>query len=188
MEWGPSTPQYWAALEQGYWYQIPFETIGDFFCNNRLIHLLIYTDTNLTNFWNINLTDTHTDFQIWMSYRYWISEKYRYTDTVTDYTNYQYSPITVQLNLHVKEVPIIWLKFEFYQWWNSLYACNSYIKSGSLYGSSQKTKKKKTPWCMYTSMQLYKYACMQVCIYASMQVWKHLCMHVCKYESMHVFK
>ena len=27
---GPSIPQYWTVLDQGSWYQIPFETIGEF--------------------------------------------------------------------------------------------------------------------------------------------------------------
>ena len=33
--------------------------------------------------------------------------KYQNTDTITDYTDYRSSPITVQLKLHVNEVPII---------------------------------------------------------------------------------
>ena len=54
-------------------------------------HLWTYTDAD---FWDFQpyLTDTNTDFQIWVSYQCRFSGKYRYTDT--DYNNYWSSPTT----------------------------------------------------------------------------------------------
>ena len=78
-------------------------------------HLPIYTDTDSNRFLGLLTLPIPI-----LRYEY-------HTDTDTDFLKNTDIPIPIipiiglALLLHAKEVPTIWLEFEFYQWWNSLF-------------------------------------------------------------------